>query len=107
MRVEEVEELLQRSEHNGFPVVESLVSRHLVGFVSRMDLIKALGKHSSLPLFGKRIFRLYLFWETTTFRYKNHFSVRIKAGNFIHGERTGWAGSTKQTNKSFILRETE
>ncbi|VDM24636.1 unnamed protein product [Hydatigera taeniaeformis] len=42
MRVKEVEELLQRSEHNGFPVVESLASRHLVGFVSRMDLIKAL-----------------------------------------------------------------
>ncbi|KAL5970203.1 H Cl exchange transporter 4 [Taenia solium] len=42
MRLEEVEELLQRSEHNGFPVVESLASRHLVGFVSRMDLIKAL-----------------------------------------------------------------
>ncbi|KAH9284226.1 H(+)/Cl(-) exchange transporter 4 [Echinococcus granulosus] len=45
MRVEEVEELLQRSDHNGFPVVESLTSRHLVGFVSRTDLVRALDLH--------------------------------------------------------------
>ncbi|KAM7535893.1 hypothetical protein Aperf_G00000093567 [Anoplocephala perfoliata] len=42
MHLEDIEQLLLRSEHNGFPVVESLSSRHLVGFVSRGDLIKAL-----------------------------------------------------------------
>ncbi|KAM3187722.1 hypothetical protein ACTXT7_001764 [Hymenolepis weldensis] len=42
MCLEEIEQLLQRSVHNGFPVVESLSSRHLVGFVSRSDLVKAL-----------------------------------------------------------------
>nr|CDS26276.2 H(+):Cl() exchange transporter 4 [Hymenolepis microstoma] len=50
MRLEEIEKLLQHSGHNGFPIVESLSSRHLVGFVSRGDLIKALGldrSHSS------------------------------------------------------------
>uniref|UniRef100_A0A5K3EIV6 Chloride channel protein n=1 Tax=Mesocestoides corti TaxID=53468 RepID=A0A5K3EIV6_MESCO len=43
MTVGEIEELLRSSEHNGFPVVESLASRHLVGFVSRTDLVKSLG----------------------------------------------------------------
>ncbi|VDN96011.1 unnamed protein product [Rodentolepis nana] len=50
MRLEEIEQLLQQSSHNGFPIVESLSSRHLVGFVSRGDLIGALGldrPHSS------------------------------------------------------------
>ena len=49
MRVEEVEELLLDSVHNGFPVVESLTSRHLVGFVSRSDLVKSLGMLLPLP----------------------------------------------------------
>lgn len=44
MCLEEIEQLLQHSVHNGFPVVESLSSRHLVGFVSRSDLVKALGE---------------------------------------------------------------
>ncbi len=43
MTVGQVEELLCASEHNGFPVVESLATRHLVGFVSRGDLVKSLG----------------------------------------------------------------
>lgn len=44
MTLGEVEELLTVSEHNSFPVVESSATQHLVGFVSRWDLLKALGK---------------------------------------------------------------
>uniref|UniRef100_A0A183SGH7 Chloride channel protein n=1 Tax=Schistocephalus solidus TaxID=70667 RepID=A0A183SGH7_SCHSO len=42
MTVDDVEEMLYSSEHNGFPVVESIESRCLVGFVSRWDLVRAL-----------------------------------------------------------------
>ncbi|KAL7060464.1 hypothetical protein AAHC03_010286 [Spirometra sp. Aus1] len=42
MTVDDVEELIYSSEHNGFPVVESIESRCLVGFVSRWDLVRAL-----------------------------------------------------------------
>lgn len=49
MTVAEVEELLGTSQHTGFPVVESLSSHHLVGFVSRRDLVKSLRKYPPPP----------------------------------------------------------
>ncbi|BFZ15227.1 hypothetical protein BsWGS_18266 [Bradybaena similaris] len=42
MTVEEVENLMSYTEHNGFPVVVSKESRYLVGFVLRRDLILAI-----------------------------------------------------------------
>ena len=42
MTVEDVENLLKETEHNGFPVIVSKESQYLVGFVLRRDLNLAL-----------------------------------------------------------------
>nr|KAG5687276.1 hypothetical protein BaRGS_010263 [Batillaria attramentaria] len=42
MTVEEVEQILQQTHHNGFPVVVSRESQYLVGFVLRRDLNLAI-----------------------------------------------------------------
>ena len=42
MNLGEVEEILQRTDHNGFPVVVSVESQYLVGFVLRRDLKLAI-----------------------------------------------------------------
>ncbi|XP_060590742.1 H(+)/Cl(-) exchange transporter 4-like [Ruditapes philippinarum] len=42
MSLEEIETLLKETEHNGFPVVVSLDSQYLVGFVTRRDLQLAI-----------------------------------------------------------------
>lgn len=42
MTVEDVENLLKETEHNGFPVIVSKESQYLVGFVSRRDLNLAI-----------------------------------------------------------------
>lgn len=42
MTVGEVEEMLEQYDHNGFPVVVSMESQYLVGFVLRRDLLLAL-----------------------------------------------------------------
>lgn len=44
MTVDDVETLLKETEHNGFPVVVSMESQYLVGFVLRRDLNLAIGK---------------------------------------------------------------
>ena len=38
MNVGDIEQLLQETDYNGFPVVVSLESQYLVGFVTRRDL---------------------------------------------------------------------
>ncbi|VEL27927.1 unnamed protein product [Protopolystoma xenopodis] len=43
MTVGDVEHLLARSDVKGFPVVVSKASQYLVGWVTRRDLIWALG----------------------------------------------------------------
>ncbi|KAB7504952.1 H(+)/Cl(-) exchange transporter 3 [Armadillidium nasatum] len=42
MTLDDVEELLKETEHNGFPVVVSKQSQYLVGFVARRDLSIAI-----------------------------------------------------------------
>ncbi|UYV60235.1 hypothetical protein LAZ67_1000513 [Cordylochernes scorpioides] len=42
MTVDDIEHLLQTTDHNGFPVVVSQESQHLVGLVQRRDLSTAL-----------------------------------------------------------------
>lgn len=42
MTVEDVENLLKETEHNGFPVIVSKESQYLVGFVLRRDLNLAI-----------------------------------------------------------------
>ena len=42
MTLANVEELLEQTEHNGFPVVVSMESQYLVGFVLRRDLTLAI-----------------------------------------------------------------
>lgn len=44
MTVDDVEQLLKETEHNGYPVVVSRESQYLVGFVLRRDLNLAIGK---------------------------------------------------------------
>ena len=42
MTLDDVEDILQRTEHNGFPVVVSIESQYLVGFVLKRDLTLAI-----------------------------------------------------------------
>jgi len=42
MTVEDVENLLKETEHNGFPVIVSKESQYLVGFVLRRNLNLAI-----------------------------------------------------------------
>jgi hypothetical protein len=42
-----VEELLETTDHNGFPVVVSMESQYLVGFVLRRDLSLAIANAKS------------------------------------------------------------
>lgn len=48
MTVYEIENLMKITEHNGFPVVVSMESQYLVGFVLRRDLILAIGEDEQL-----------------------------------------------------------
>lgn len=50
MTVSEVESLMKRTDHNGFPVVVSQESQYLVGYVLKRDLMLALGKANHLLL---------------------------------------------------------
>lgn len=43
MTVDDVDQLLKETEHNGYPVVVSRESQYLVGFVLRRDLNLAIG----------------------------------------------------------------
>ena len=43
MTLGQVEELLESTDHNGFPVVVSMESQYLIGFVLRRDLSLAIG----------------------------------------------------------------
>lgn len=45
MSLEDTEILLKETEHNGFPVVVSIESQYLVGYVLRRDLQLALGEN--------------------------------------------------------------
>lgn len=47
-----LEEILRTTHHNGFPIVESPDSRHLVGLVLRQDLVLALNHAKRNPSFG-------------------------------------------------------
>lgn len=47
MTVSEVESLMKRTDHNGFPVVVSQESQYLVGYVLKRDLMLAIGKSNS------------------------------------------------------------
>ncbi len=42
MTLGEVEQLLDHTDHNGFPVIVSMESQYLVGFVLRRDLVLAI-----------------------------------------------------------------
>jgi chloride channel 3/4/5 len=42
MTLSEVEDILEQTDHNGFPVVVSMESQYLVGFVLRRDLVLAI-----------------------------------------------------------------
>ena len=42
MTLGEVENMLDQTDHNGFPVIVSLESQYLVGFVLRRDLVLAI-----------------------------------------------------------------
>ncbi len=44
MTVGDIEQLLRETDYNGFPVVVSLDSQFLVGFVTRRDLQLAISK---------------------------------------------------------------
>lgn len=44
MTVDDVENLLKETEHNGYPVVVSRENQYLVGFVLRRDLNLAIGE---------------------------------------------------------------
>ena len=45
MTLDDVEQLLRETDHNGFPVVVSRQSQYLVGFVARRDLSIAISKY--------------------------------------------------------------
>lgn len=45
MTVDDVENLLKETEHNGYPVVVSRENQYLVGFVLRRDLNLAIGDY--------------------------------------------------------------
>lgn len=45
MTMDDVEQLLKETEHNGYPVVVSMESQYLVGFVLRRDLNLAIGNN--------------------------------------------------------------
>lgn len=45
MTMDDVEQLLKETEHNGYPVVVSMESQYLVGFVLRRDLNLAIGNY--------------------------------------------------------------
>lgn len=47
MNLGQVEELLESTDHNGFPVVVSMESQYLVGFVLRRDLTLAIANAKS------------------------------------------------------------
>lgn len=47
MTLSTVEELLESTDHNGFPVVVSMESQYLVGFVLRRDLSLAINNAKS------------------------------------------------------------
>ncbi len=47
MTLSTVEELLESTDHNGFPVVVSMESQYLVGFVLRRDLSLAISNAKS------------------------------------------------------------
>jgi len=47
MTLSSVEELLESTDHNGFPVVVSMESQYLVGFVLRRDLSLAINNAKS------------------------------------------------------------
>ncbi len=47
MTMSQVEEILESTDHNGFPVVVSMESQYLVGFVLRRDLSLAIGNAKS------------------------------------------------------------
>lgn len=49
MSLEDVEQLLRETDHNGFPVVVSRQSQYLVGFVARRDLNIAISRLMYLP----------------------------------------------------------
>lgn len=55
MTVDDVENLLKETEHNGYPVVVSRENQYLVGFVLRRDLNLAIGKLTTY------LFKLYTF----------------------------------------------
>lgn len=66
----EVEELLRSTDHNGFPVVVSMESQYLVGFVLRRDLTLAVNNAKSriegitqdtLVLFSNQVFNIKFF----------------------------------------------
>ena len=44
MTVKELESVLRTSKYNGFPIITDSVSKKLIGYVYRRDLIVALGK---------------------------------------------------------------
>lgn len=46
MTLDDVEQLLRETDHNGFPVVVSRQSQYLVGFVARRDLNIAISEFS-------------------------------------------------------------
>ena len=48
MTLSEVEQILDSTDHNGFPVIVSMESQYLVGFVLRRDLVLALKVHIAL-----------------------------------------------------------
>ena len=45
MKLDDVEQLLRETDHNGFPIVVSRQSQYLVGFVARRDLNIAISKY--------------------------------------------------------------
>jgi len=49
MTVDDVENLLKETEHNGYPVVVSRENQYLVGFVLRRDLNLAIGGSCLAP----------------------------------------------------------
>lgn len=62
MTVSEVEALMRRTDHNGFPVVVSQESQYLVGYVLKRDLMLAIGKAIQLLFdLGGELFMLKIF----------------------------------------------
>ncbi len=50
MTVGDIEQLLHETHYSGFPVVVTLESQFLVGFVTRRDLELAIGERSPLKV---------------------------------------------------------